>query len=354
MLKLKKRNPRNLRKQPRVATSVATSLFHAFLAWLLRNKNWDTMKSTSLIHSTFLITGATGRLGSCIVEQLLEAGCPPANIFALGYQNCHPMASVKPRSIDLSDFQALSKVVKEFRPQFCFHLGGETSVGGALQDPQRAQQLNVESTRVLHESLQQWGGWLLYASTDMLFDGGEAPYDEAHPPQPLSCYGRTKESAERWLEDKASCAVARLALMFGPSPKPYGKGFESWLEALSAGDEQGLFTDEFRTPISFHRAAQILIALSALRFTGTVNVAGPQSMSRYDLVQQFCNEANIQGARLKPRLREDFPAQEERAKNLSLCTDKLKDVLSGAGLENLAKVSICSEFSSWMNSATRS
>ncbi|MFQ5492329.1 MAG: SDR family oxidoreductase, partial [Phycisphaerae bacterium] len=239
----------------------------------------------------WLITGATGQLGSHLLYQLSVEDLGDR---VLGLSRSPARCPKTPTAqIDLEDRPALTRCVEQFQPTHVLHVGGMTSVAQAHQDPDRARRVNVAATQTLADACAGIGARMIFTSTDMVFDGTAAPYRETDTPNPLSQYGQTKLEAERTLTDAEKILIVRLPLMYGHPRTKRQTTFTKQIDALRKGQPLSLFTDEFRTPIHLADAAKSLITLARSNLTGLIHVAGPQRLSRYEMVERFAACLNI-------------------------------------------------------------
>lgn len=233
----------------------------------------------------WLVTGASGQLGGHVVAQLMLESPTPALTAWAGTQDVG-FGAVTVERIDLADVEAVRAAVLRLQPTHVIHLGAVTAVGAAYADPDRAKRVNIDGTRMLGEAVAQVGARLIYGSTDMVFDGEAAPYDEDAAPRPLSVYGQTKLLGEESLGGWPDVLIVRLPLMYGFAVGPRETTFGKQIEAVRAGAPLKLFTDEYRTPIWLADAARALIGLARSTRTGLIHVAGPERLSRYELVER--------------------------------------------------------------------
>jgi dTDP-4-dehydrorhamnose reductase len=79
-----------------------------------------------------------------------------------------------------------------------------------------AEKINVAATRRLAEAASAKGAWMLYISTDYVFDGKNPPYSEGDIPCPVNCYGRTKlEGENATISTCRESAVLRIPFLYG-------------------------------------------------------------------------------------------------------------------------------------------
>lgn len=265
----------------------------------------------------WLITGASGQLGGHVVRRLAADG-ERAHVLALSRSRVVRVAGVEARQVDLGDTEALVDCVGSYGPTHVIHVGAVTSVTQAHADPQTACRVNTLATQRLAQCAADCGARLVFSSTDMVFDGEAAPYGENDPPKPLSHYGRTKAEAEQLLTEFERTLVVRLPLMYGYPCERRETTFVRQIVALRAGEPLRLFADEFRTPIWLADAAASLIELARSEVTGLLHVAGPQRLSRYQMVEEFARLLGVRNAKLEPASRLSIAAAEPRPADLSL------------------------------------
>jgi dTDP-4-dehydrorhamnose reductase len=265
----------------------------------------------------WLVTGASGQLGGHILCQLAERRPVPA-ILALAGHGEVTATGAEVRRIDLRDAAALRQIALAFRPTHIVHVAALTSVAEARARPADAEQINVHATRVLAQAATACAARLVFSSTDMVFDGTAAPYAERDTPRPLSQYGRTKAAAEAVVASMPGAVIVRLPLLYGWPATSRRTTFTSQIDALRAGTPLRLFTDEFRTPVWVVDAARAMIALACSDYQGLIHVAGPQRLSRYELVAAAARVLGIDHPKLEPVSRESIAAEEPRPADLSL------------------------------------
>jgi dTDP-4-dehydrorhamnose reductase len=269
----------------------------------------------------WLVTGASGQLGGHVLRRL--AGDPlELDLLSLcGRRRINPGRG-EVASADFSQPDHVTELVRGFRPTHILHIGGMTAVAECLQRPEDARRINADATRRLGELAAELHARLIYSSTDMVFDGEAAPYDESAVPRPLSVYGSSKLGGENALRGAPNTLIARLPLMYGVPVFERPSTFVNQLAALRRGEPIGLYTDEWRTPIWLTDAARAVIGLARGDLTGTIHVPGPERMTRFELIQRA---AELLGtpANLTPVSRLSNPSAEPRPRDLSLSGERL-------------------------------
>jgi dTDP-4-dehydrorhamnose reductase len=125
------------------------------------------------------------------------------------------------------------------------------------------------------------GARLVHVSSDAVFSGSAASYDETRQPDPTTPYGAAKAAAETAVKGITPAAViARTSLIIGDGDSPH----ERLVHALASGAAAGaLFTDDVRCPVHVTDLASALLELAASPQAGVHHVAGADAISRYEL-----------------------------------------------------------------------
>jgi dTDP-4-dehydrorhamnose reductase len=264
----------------------------------------------------WLVTGASGQLGGHILRTL---ECRGRNAAVLALTRGREIAVSAPSlTVDLADVTGLRAAVRGFRPTHVLHVAAMTAVSECFADRENAQILNTAATRVLAEAASECAARFIFSSTDMVFDGFAAPYCEADEPRPLSVYGQTKRDAELTLLSMPGTLVVRIPLLYGVPCSPRPTTFVDQVAALRRRDPLKLFIDEIRTPVALSDAAEALIALARSDLTGVIHIAGPQRLSRFELVRLIAERLDIASPVLEPVSRLSIQAAEPRPADLSL------------------------------------
>jgi dTDP-4-dehydrorhamnose reductase len=134
---------------------------------------------------------------------------------------------------------------------------------------------------------------LVYVSTDMVFDGENAPYDDDATPAPLTPYAAAKAFVEGLLTSAlpAECLIVRPSLIYGFDPIDRQTG---WLvDSMKSGVTVRLFTDEFRCPIWIDTTALALLELADSPHTGRLNLVGAP-LNRWDFGMRLLKYLNLE------------------------------------------------------------
>lgn len=271
----------------------------------------------------WLVTGATGQLGGHVAAYLCRHR-PDDCFLALSGRSEIPVPGAVTVRAGLTTVSSLRQVVLATRPTHIIHLAAMTAVSDAFSNPELAQRTNVDATRVLAEAASNTSARMVYSSTDMVFDGDHAPYAETAAPNPLSEYGRSKHAAERALEGRPRVLTVRIPLLFGSPVTPRKTTFYNQLKSLWAGEPLKLFRDEYRTPLWLPDAAACLVALAESDLDGLIHLAGPQRLSRLELMAQCASALGVPNPKLIAISRSEVAVPEPRPGDLSLDDSRLR------------------------------
>lgn len=225
-----------------------------------------------------LITGGSSYLG----RHLLRLAADNHAADALAYTSfSHDPLQTLPgiayrAALDLRDAAAVRHCLDSFQPAAVIHTAGSN------RSPDM-EQVIVEGTRHLVEATAANNTRLIHLSTDSIFDGTAAPYDETAAPTPINAYGRAKATAEAIVRDHPNHVIVRTSLIYGLEEMDIGT---SWMvEALHAGRPVTLFTNQVRNPIWVESLSQACLELTqpgsvGYRYIGILNVAGRQVLTR--------------------------------------------------------------------------
>ncbi len=212
-----------------------------------------------------LVTGVAGQLGHDVVNELIARGHAAVGSDLLpqyaGAADGSAVTRAPYVALDITDGEAVARVLSEVRPDAVIHCAAWTAVDLAedadKQDKVRA--INADGTRHIAKACAALSCKLMYISTDYIFDGqGEAPWlPDCTDYAPLNVYGRTKlegEQAVRGLTDKHF--IVRIAWVFGTNGKNFIK---TMLHLGQTHDTLRVVCDQIGTPTYTLDLARLLV-----------------------------------------------------------------------------------------------
>ena len=150
-----------------------------------------------------LVTGGAGFIGSNVVDALVIEGYEVAildNLSTGRKENLNPNA--KFYNVDITDFEGVEKVFKDFKPEILYHLAAQIDVRKSVSDPVFDGRINVLGSINLFKLSVEYGvKRLIFSSTGGALYGepSKLPATEDTPVEPLSPYGVSKYCGENYL-----------------------------------------------------------------------------------------------------------------------------------------------------------
>jgi GDP-4-dehydro-6-deoxy-D-mannose reductase len=152
-----------------------------------------------------LVTGATGFVGTHLVEGLLARGGAEVFGFARVGEFPRGWSQLSARATivqgDLMDQATVLAMLCERRPEQIYHLAGYADVHRSFEEPDAAWVGNLTATRCLYDAIRNWGGRtrVLFVSTGAVYGepvDPEEPIDENTLLRPNNPYAVSKAAAD--------------------------------------------------------------------------------------------------------------------------------------------------------------
>jgi len=150
-----------------------------------------------------LVTGGAGFIGSNVVDALVREGHEVAildNLSTGRKENLNPNA--KFYNVDITNFEGVEKVFKDFKPEILYHLAAQIDVRKSVSDPVFDGKVNVlGSINLFRLSVEYGVKRVIFSSTGGALYGepSKLPTTEDTPVEPLSPYGVSKYCGESYL-----------------------------------------------------------------------------------------------------------------------------------------------------------
>lgn len=272
-----------------------------------------------------LITGASGLLGRPVFKAC--SAVPGWRVTGAALRRTTQGFA----RIDLSQTEVLPAFLDALGPDVIVHAAAERRPDVSEKDPDGTQRLNVGATAVLARWAAARGAFLIYISTDYVFDGTMPPYKTEAPTNPLNAYGRSKLAGEHAVLGACSDAVIlRVPILYG-DVETLAESSVTVLarNMLDAPPDGPLPMEHWATRYPTHTAdvAEVLRQIVARRlavpsFCGTYHWSGGEPMTKYAMALAFAPHLGFDPTRLVPR--PERPSGAPRPQNSHLDTDDLK------------------------------
>ena len=269
-----------------------------------------------------LVTGSAGLVGHQLVKDLSSLH----KVFSC-YNKSKPEFGI-PTKMDLLNHEIISNVLLETEPDVVIHLGAMTGVDSCEKEESMAFDINTKSTQIIAEQCSILDKFLIYVSTDYVFDGNSSMYYEDASTNPLSIYGKSKFDGEKMVQNFSSdWCIARTSTPFGLHPTK--KSFPIWIiENMQKQKQIDVLSDQFTSPTYVPNLSKMLIEISERHLNGIFHVAGATKISRYDVARMISNKLNFDEKLLRDVSINELKWEAQRPKDSSLNISKADSVLN--------------------------
>jgi len=275
-----------------------------------------------LVKLKFLVTGSAGLVGQQVVKDLSKSN----QVFSC-YNESKPEYgdSVK---MDLKNYEMISSVLTEIKPDVVIHLGAMTGVDLCEKEKTSASEINTKATEIIAKECSKLNSFLVYVSTDYVFDGNFGMYKEDDVANPLGFYGKSKLEGEKAVQNfSTNWCIARTSTPFGLHPTK--KSFPMWvIENLQKQKQIDVLIDQFTSPTYIPNLSRMLIEISERRITGIIHAAGASKISRYQMASMVSDKLNLDGTLLKQISMNKMKWVAQRPKDSSLDVSRASSILN--------------------------
>jgi dTDP-4-dehydrorhamnose reductase len=216
-------------------------------------------------------------------------------------------------------------------PEVVFLLHGNANPDFCARHPELTRRANVLGMKRLIRETWEVGALPVYMSTDYVFDGLRGLRTENEARCPTTEYGRQKAEIEEWLEESGQPFLVCRSSKIISGDRDTHSVLGQWLNDLEAGQLLRCAVDQVFSPAHVNDTALSMRDLVAVGARGLFNVAGPESISRYDLAKMLVEAIRPYSPDSLSKLvainLADIPFYEPRPLNTSLDVSKLYSVI---------------------------
>lgn len=275
-----------------------TPLNYSWRGFHPNSKTAETLRKRKV-----LVIGASGFAGQATYQYLKNTRNEVVGTYFTGSQVSHELKN-EMRYLDVTDQEALNKILEEEKPDDIFYFSGDVNLDAAQKNSKLAYALNADAVFHFKPYMNSHpNARFVYISTDAVFEGnlkeGEAGYltsSEAHPPHEgdeIQHYGNSKIEGERNVRDlfPNQHLIVRLPFLIGvnkDNPNRKIAHAEKIIKILDArvinGQEQiSLDSSRTRWPLLIDYVPSAIERFLLNNAQGTYQLAGPRALTEYDL-----------------------------------------------------------------------
>jgi len=230
-------------------------------------------------------------------------------------------------TLDLTDGEAVRRVVSEVRPGVVIVAAADAFVEGCERDPAGTRAINVDAVSRL-VSLAPRALFVVFSS-EYVFDGTRGPYAEDDPVAPINEYGRQKVALENVVRG-VDHLICRVSGVYGWSAARTSF-VAQMVDRLRRGERFRVPSDQVITPTPAPDLARAVLALIDRGARGTFHCAGPQVLARPEFARQVAAAFDLDAGMIDGVPTDALGLLAPRPRNAGLRTDKLRATL-GHGL----------------------
>lgn len=256
------------------------------------------------------VTGSKGQLGYDVVNELEKRG--------------HTAIGVDIEELDITDAEAVDKMITEAAPDAVIHCAAWTAVDAAEDNEEKCRQVNAYGTENIAKVCKKLDCKMMYISTDYIFDGkGTRPWEPDDPvTTPLNVYGQTKYEGELAVRNNVKkFFIVRIAWVFGK-----GKNFiKTMLNLAKTHDHLTVVNDQYGTPTYTYDLARLLVDMIETDKYGNYHATNEGGyITWYDFACEIFRQAGVD-IEVEPVSSAQYAAKAKRPENSRMNKQKLVD-----------------------------
>ncbi len=278
------------------------------------------------------VTGVGGQLGHDVMNELHKRGhegigsdiAPQYS----GAQDGSAVTVMPYMPLDITDAAAVSRVLREVKPDAVVHCAAWTAVDAAedMENQSRVHAINAEGTANIAEVCKELDCKMVYISTDYVFNGqGETPWQpDCKDYAPLNFYGQTKLEGELAVSSRLEkYFIVRIAWVFGLNGKNFIK---TMLKLGETHDTLRVVNDQIGTPTYTLDLSRLLVDMIETERYGYYHATNEGGyISWYDFARAIFKAAGMNVNVLPVTTAEYGESKAKRPFNSRLDKSKLTD-----------------------------
>ena len=246
------------------------------------------------------VTGVAGQLGHDVMNELYKrgyegVGSDIAPMYS-GVQDNSAVVTMPYVQMDITDAEALERIITEVKPDAVIHCAAWTAVDMAEDDDkvEKVRAINAGGTQNIANVCKKLNCKMVYISTDYVFDGqGTEPWQpDCKDYKPLNVYGRTKLEGELAVANTLNkYFIVRIAWVFGLNGKNFIK---TMINVGKTHDEVRVVNDQIGTPTYTFDLARLLVDMVETEKYGYYHATNEGGyISWYDFCCEFYRQYGL-------------------------------------------------------------
>lgn len=232
-----------------------------------------------------LVFGGSGLVGSRFIQL---------------YGNSFKIKAPTANDVDILNPHQISQEIEKFNPDGVINFAAYTNVEDAEKDKDNKEgicyQINVNGAKNVAEACKKQGKYLVYISTEYVFDGQKelSSYNEEDSPNPINWYGLTKYLGEKVVSESGSKSViVRISMPYTVQYELKKDVVRFFLEQLKAKKPLKAIEDQRITPTLVDDIADALKVILENEPLGIYHVSAKDSVTPLELAKTIAEEFEL-------------------------------------------------------------
>ena len=279
------------------------------------------------------VTGVGGQLGHDVMNEASKRGIEAvgsdiAECYS-GVADGSPVTAMPYMALDITDAEAVDRVIKKSGCDAVVHCAAYTAVDAAEDNVDLCRKINAYGTENIAKVCKELDIPMMYFSTDYVFDGeGTRPWEPEDERHPLNVYGQTKYEGELAVEaNLEKYFILRIAWVFGKNGKNFIK---TMLNLAKTHSDLKVVNDQIGTPTYTYDLARLILDMIVTDKYGKYHVTNEGYCSWYEFALEIFRQAGVE-VNVAPCATEEFPVKAKRPHNSRMNRSKIVE----AGFEPL-------------------
>lgn len=231
-----------------------------------------------------LIVGVDGLIGSALYRELSNSG---HEVLATS------RSLERQEHIQFDLLKSNHNALLASKPKIAYLCAAITNMSACEADPAGTAKTNVAASVALAGALMAAGVFVVFISSNTVFDGSLPWPDEEAAYSPTTEYGRQKTAAESLMRNlpgaDENLAIVRLTKAWSPHS---GMGKE-FLARMRAGSACRAFSDLVQSPVSVSYVVASLAQVGEGRIAGTYHISGDVELSYSDFAMRLAQAMGV-------------------------------------------------------------
>lgn len=270
-----------------------------------------------------VITGGTGLLGLGLLKTA------PSDFSIIPTYHKNPIKTYNNftfSELDITNVNQIHALFKLHQPTVVIHTASIGNVDFCEKNRDEANRINVTGTQNIINACTTFKARLVFTSSNAVFDGLKAPYNENSDLNPVNYYGETKKRGEKIVQESGvNSAIVRLVLMYGwHHPKERANPVTWLIEKIGNNEPVKLVNDTYVNPLLNIQAAEAIWKITERHKTGVYHISGRERVNRYEFGLQTAEVFQLPKELIKSVTSDYFKGIAQRMPDTTYKTDKME------------------------------